>query len=427
MTYEFHVIIVPLYPWDLCTPKNFEELELLTEIIDRLFCFLSPYKEKKEPNEGGPVPISTTNSNEHSPIALLSSRLPHMMSQIKFSNREITSKERFESVLNQLKIEHLFATSFAIELISSSIDVFDGWDGHFYYERLSALLDETLFGVKIPFQWAGEEDLRPNIVLTACRTILCDNISEVRNFAKDFGLLKVTDELFVGSENKTISQNMFNFLWEPWNKVCIFNPIVTLKPEVLVNEDIHKTETELSFLISLIHSISTSYVIVKSIEGVCANLEWSSWYVDELFQTFEKSFCWLQRNFTSIENDYFKIERRIKRNVTPTARWSTSPTYMRLVEQQYGEPFFPFIGDALPFFDHFLAKKYSIPSKALRKTIGEELSLLSESLSRFMKELFGSRDSWHGFLNSKISRNRLSIALIGLLITMFLNIFLKIF
>jgi len=418
------VIIVPLFPWETRIPRDFNDLITLMKITSRLFSFRSVPIKKEDSKE---VIISTAAqlvdimaSPEKTPKALLSSRLPYIIDEVN-SLRNITNivKEKAQEQFDTLKIEEAYASDFAIEIISSSRDVLWRWREDFQYNLLSERSSDFLYEMDEPFPIA--------ISVVACRIILCDNLSELKIIVEELGLEKIKEGLYIGGEKTSIKYNMFNFISGPWREIFISNPIATLKPENLIEQGYHDTVDELGFLLSMIHSIGKFYVISESIKYIRANLEWSSWYLDDLFERYESKFCWVQRIFSNLEKGVYKVEKDIKSQVLPLSRIVTSPESVTLIERVYGADFLPYIGNFLSLLRDFRAEKYKIPIEDLIKSAFDNLRSSAKDIIQFRKEFSSSRDSWKELRRSTVTRNQLLLALLGVLITLVINILLKLF
>jgi hypothetical protein len=414
---EYHVIIIPLFFWETAAPKSLNDLKKLMQITGRLFGFQLLLRKNESTRESS---NNIMSSSKTSPKALLSWRLPHIIHEVG-SIKNITEiiKEKAAEQFATLKIEEAYASDFAIELISSSIDVFWRWQDDYQFDQIATKLSDILYEVSNPFPGA--------VSIVVCRIILCEDITELKTIAENYQLNEVITGLCIGGEKTPtdIQYNIFNFIRHPWRDIFISGPIVTLKPEILRSQGYHSTIDELSFLLSMIHSIGKFYVISESIKGVLANLEWLSWYSDELFEEFESSFCWVQRNLTNIEKHLHKIEKEIKSEVTPLSRIATSPESVALIQQVYGVEYLPYLSSFFSIMDNFRIKKYNVPTEDLKKAVWNDLKLLSRRLAQFCKEFSNTRDSWKELRRSRITTNQLLLSLLGILLTLIINIILK--
>ncbi|MEM3573241.1 MAG: hypothetical protein QXJ62_03305 [Nitrososphaeria archaeon] len=339
------------------------------------------------------------------------------MDQIK--NITDTIKEKAPEQFETLKIEEAFASDFAIELISSSVDVFWRWQNDLQFDQIAHKLSDVLYKLSSPFPGA--------VSIVVCRIILCEDFSELKTIAEKYRLEGVVKGLYIGGENTPIhiKHNIFNFIHHPWRDIFILGPVATLKPEIQRAQGDYETIEELSFLLSMIHSIGKFYTISESIKGVLANLEWSSWYLDGLFEKFESDFCWIRRNFTNLEKHLRKIEKEIKSDVIPISRIATYPESVNLIQQVYGVEYLPYLSSFFSFMENDRIKKYKIPSDNLKEAVWNDLKLLSRRLTEFWKEFSNSCDSWKELRRSRITSNQLFISLLGILLTLIANILLK--
>ena len=411
---EYHVIIIPYFPWETATPKSLDDIKKLMKITGRLFGFQLLLRK----NEKASDPSDIMSSPETISRALLSWRLPHIIHEVG-SIKNITEiiKEKAQEQFATLKIEEAYSSDFAIELISSSMDVFWHWQNNFPFDQIAIKISDTFFELSKTFPVA--------VSVAACRIILCEDFSELKTIAKDYQLDEVTTGLYIGGENTPVRHNIFKFAQSPWIDIFISDPIATLKPEILQSQGYHETVEELSFLLSMIHSLGKLYTISVSIKGVLANLEWLSWYLDDLFEEFESGFCWVQRNLTNIEKHFHKIEKEIKSEVIPLSRIVTSPESVDLIQQVYGEEYLPYLSSFFSIMDNYRIKKYKVPAEDLKKAVWNDLKLLSRRLTQFWKEFSNTRDSWKEIRRSRITTNQLLLSLFGILLTLIINIILK--
>jgi hypothetical protein len=364
-------------------------------------------------------PIDIVASEEH-PKALLSWRVPHIIHEVgPLHNITNIVKEKAPKQFDELKIEETYISDFAIEIISSSIDVFQEWQLDFEYDQLSRRLSTFLYEIKKPFPGA--------ISIVASRIIIVDEISQLDAIVKEYKLEQIEEGLFSGGEGSPIRYNMFNFISSPWRQIFLSNPIASLAPEKLSKEGYYKTMDELSFLLSMIHALGKFYVISESIKSIGANLEWSSWYLDDLFENYESKFCWFQRNFSNIEKGLHKVQKEIKSEVLPLSRLVTSPESINLIERVYGVEYVPYVQSFLSILRRFEIEKYKVPVKELINSIFDDLKSLARCIHKFWEEFSASRDSWKELRRSTVTRNQLLITLFGILTTLFINILLKLF
>ncbi|MEM1558433.1 MAG: hypothetical protein QXI11_04305 [Thermoproteota archaeon] len=94
---EYHVIFIPLFPWETFPLRSFNDLKKLMKIIGHLFGFQFLLKENKSVSnddtvvvslaelgekESASSPVGMTSSLESIPKALLSPRLPHIIHEV---------------------------------------------------------------------------------------------------------------------------------------------------------------------------------------------------------------------------------------------------------------------------------------------------------------------------------------------------------
>jgi len=318
-------------------------------------------------------------------------------------------------------------------LVSSSIDVFSDWSD-VSYRYLCRDLFEFLFGIHKP----GQLKVGPiqvskvhSDLIVVCRIILCDNLVELQTVAKTLELKATVKRLYMGGQNEQVNDNMFNFISTPWTNLYVPNTIATLKPEKLVRKDF-ATDDKLNFLMFLVHSLGKFYVIYESMESICANLEWSSWYLRRIFETYESGFCWLQRIFLDITKNLDKIENEMRELVWPLTRIKTAPDAIALIERQYAGDFLGVnIGGFISVAQDLRLKKYTKPTSKgfsgeefLKKFI-EGLESLAEAITYFVNQFKDTSNSWKELQRSDRAKNQLLVTLFGVISTLILNVIIR--
>jgi hypothetical protein len=410
---EYHVLTIPVFPWMMLKPETLNDLITLIEAAGRLFSFkLESAKERKVKNSR----------------ALLSRRLPYVIRETYpvYNITEVLKKKAPEWS-NVLEVEEGYVSNFAIETISSFTsfkEIFQRWPpwrDDYPYESLAGQLSNFLWGINNPF---------PKdpfcIVVVNCRIVLCDSFSELADIAKEYDLQEIEKGLYVGRENTPYTYYMFNFIQRPWDEIHISNPIVTVKPELL-EKQCNATRYELGFLISFVHSIGKAYAISESISLFLAILELSSWYLDDIFKNFESSFCWVQRNFTSLEKDLYWKERELKSSILPLSRITTSPESVDIIQKVYGMEYIPELGSFFSIICDPKVKKYKIPSDELYKAVLDNIRLLSRGLTRFWKDYANAKNTWLDIRRFRVANNQLRLSLLGILASLIANLILRFF
>jgi len=290
LTTKYHVVIVPAFPWDDIKLDNFQNISRLMEIVSEIFRFqLSSDK-------------LTKNSTALYSRADVSNEVPRLY-DITLETQE-KEKELSKEVGIELNIEKAFATEFAIELVSSSPSVFYKWSNNFAYNRVCQSLSGLLYnGMSRSMSYPA----------AVGRIIVCDDVLQAKAIATKYNLDEIAEALYVGGSKTPVDfrKNVFDFRLEPWIGTSLFTPIVTLKPELLRANGHLSTMIELSFLLIMIHSLGKFYSISRSIESVCALLEWSSWYMTDLFDNYEAKFCWIQRTFPVLKEVYTTLKKSL--------------------------------------------------------------------------------------------------------------------
>ncbi len=402
------------------TPDSLEDLRQLMKIVSRLFSF----RFLKEPRIR-----EVQNQFDWGP--LLSHRLSHIKHEV-FRTYDITQEimQMAEGEAEVLKIERGYATDFAIELVSSSISLFSEWTDLHYDDMLKKLF-RFLFDLPKPDRRVKLENEKevPVFPVVACKIILADNFSELASFAEGLDLRETRKGLYIGGESIPVKENMFNFLPYPWSDLYIPNTIAVVKPEKLPLE-YYRTDDYLNYLITMIHSIGKFYVIYESIGKICANLEWSSWYLSRLFTKYESQFCWIQRIFSDKTKSLSEIENEIREQVFPLTRIETAPDAITLIEEQYGEDIFDVnYRSFIETVDDSRLKEFSwskkISGEEVKESILGRLKLLAKKMIDFNKQFEEKANFWKGIWRSSREKNQLLVALFGVIFSLVLEILLR--
>lgn len=402
MTVEYHIMIIPVYPWDDIKVNNLDTLNQLIKIMDGLFKFqLSP-------------DLSTQNTT-----SLFSGRIAHVTNEVPYIYDITTAaKEANKEMIHNgfdLKIENAYATKYAIELVSNSSDIYKLGNNYRYIgicNNLSKLLFE---GMNRPHCYQS----------SIAKIILCDNLAEAKAIAVNLGLQKITEELYIEKrKSPPIRDRVFNFRSDLWTGSYLLNPIVTVKPEAI--SDYHTTD-ELSFLLMMIHSLGKFYSVFRSMRSVSASLEVSSWSLSELMNNYEAGFCWVQRNFQNIEKKLYKFEQQAREIISFWMRLSSSFDSIVKVYREYGEDFlnlewgtFQFILENQSFKNYFNKKS----SSRLEKFMVDEIKEFASQISDFWREFSKVCNSWKNNRRSIVEHHQLLLSLIGIFSAIIFDILL---
>jgi hypothetical protein len=422
---EYHIITIPYFPWTTYDPKSLEALVKLTHWINTFFRF--------EVNENGKIERSNhimvetaasmeLTSTTSTPRTLLSYRLPQVLDVME-NVKDITEivRESAPKEFNILKVEEVYETEYALEIISSSLDTML-FGNELYLDMLLGKLSNNLYTIDKQFSHATR-------ILT-CKIILCDNLSELKSIASKYELEGLNETLYIGSE-KTLDglrTKMFRFIREPWNRIYILNPLACLKPEAFEREYCQQKD-ELAFFLSLIYSLGKTYMILSSCRQVVAVLEGLPWYIDDVLEKFELEFCWIKRYFYTVEKDLHKVKKKIELNILPFIKMSTSLESIELLEDIYGFEYFHEIKSLLrtlstPLLQEYM-ERFNIHGDELVKAILKELKFLSRRLTSVFKEFTEAFNYWREYRRSKIMINQLRLALASILLTLIINILLR--
>jgi hypothetical protein len=403
MAMEYHVVIVPLAAWESCVPRTIPELTALMRAVNRYFSF-NPMKYQA-------AGLSESRS-------LLNERLPFLKHEVR-EICEITNgaKKEAEDIVGKLNIENVYATDFALEIVSSSPKILADWRKDWDYERLSSRLVRHLFEPELPFHSSiqgVDAASMPMPSVATCRVVLCDNVSEVERLAGELKLRKVTNALYMGNEKTTVGCNIFNFIpRKPWHKVFVLEPVVTLKPDKI--EADYKTEDELGYLLALVHSLGKFYVISESIRGFCAALEWRSWFIEDLWLEYEKGLNWREKRFSYLEEDIHRIKVDLYQTIYPLVRLISSPGIQHLIASQYGVEPIPYWSEFSQLLDRgkfqAIFGKYEIQSDQIKKSVINDLRMLAAKLEEFLDRFSKSLDARLQLRSLKVGYNQLLLAI----------------
>jgi hypothetical protein len=180
----------------------------------------------------------------------------------------------------------------------------------------------------------------------------------------------------------------------------------------------------------MVHSIGKFYVIYESIGKICANLEWSSWYLSRLFTKYESQFCWIQRIFSDKTKSLSEIENEIRELVFPLTRIETAPDAITLIEEQYGEDIYGInYRSFVQTVDDSRLKKFSwskkISGEEMKKSILGRLKFLAKRMIDFNKQFEENTKFWRGIWRSSREKNQLLVALFGVIFSLVLEILLR--
>lgn len=128
MSEEYHVIAISLFGWETCTPKNLSELKTpMTAAIGYLVSNHSIWIKARQ--------------------KIKPKLLPYLGNEADRSFHNITYflKEDAGKLYEKLAVKEAFRTDFAIELVSTSPEIFDDWINDYLYSKLIGQLTNVLF------------------------------------------------------------------------------------------------------------------------------------------------------------------------------------------------------------------------------------------------------------------------------------------
>jgi hypothetical protein len=386
-------------------------------VASRLFCFKRFEKER----------VDLSSETFGRPI--LSGRLPHIANEV-YRISEITDQVNrlAQEEVTELKIERIYATDFAFELVSPSIALFSKWS-KLTYDNLCRRLFSFIFDFPKPtpakIRQIKVDKVQVNSVVVF-RFVLCDNLTELQSISKELKLLKKSSTFYLGGEQgSSVNDNTFNYVSDVWQNLYLPNTMATVKPEKLD----YKAQENLFYLMCYLHSLGKFYVMTESARGTSANLEWSSWYINTLFDKYEAALCWTQKNFSDATKNLTTSENKIRELALPLTLIITNPEAIDLIQQQYGEDFY---GVDRGLFFHLVKddriKDYVFPSVSdfsgdeLFKSFSSSLKSLASSIRTFLAEFRTSAESWKDVQRSKRAQNQLLVSFSGVILTLVVSI-----
>ena len=390
------------------------------KVMDRFFGFDPSEVENErkdsrdsEPTEIRLVPLSEAESRESEldiHQSLFRSWLPWMKHEITRSE-EITdyAKEVARDLVENLKIERVFMSNYGLELVSSQQDmILPIGSDHLYRELVERFASRLFKGIGSTFTVNDEPSPVGVMAIVAnLRVAVCDDQSEADKVASSLGLEKKKEGLFIPNEGSKAYTNGFNFILPPpWSDLFM--------PQVIAVSLRDSSEYMLSAFGSytaLVYAIGKLYTITESIRNVCANLEYSSWFLDDFFRKFEHSFNWLKRNLTNLETEIYQLIKSVRAPVQRFTLWTTFPEAIQVIRSVYGAPLYPHVDDTLGIVLDERHKEYTRDPQELRKSFDESLGLLSRFLDRFLNDLRNYGDAWRGLHRSRVSHNQLLLSL----------------
>jgi hypothetical protein len=383
--------------WDDIKIRNLDSLNQVITVIDNLFKFHSS---------------STAHGRATS---LFSGALAHVTNEApRIYDITNVAKEANTKLVQDgfdLKIENAFATDYAIELISNSKEIHTK-GGDYQYNKICCDLSSTLFdGMTRSFCYHA----------ALAKIVLCDDVVEAEALAKDSGLKKVTEELYIEyNEFPLATDPIFKFRSEgPWPESFFSNPILAVKPQGI--KDYH-TVDELSYLLVAIHSFGKFYSVVRSMRNISASLEISKWTMSKIFDNYESRFGWLQRNFQNIGKDLYKFEQTALERIGFWKGLSSSFESALNFYREYGEDFMELGWASLHWvlenerFEHYFTRRSSTENLIAEfdPFVVKEIKLFGSEITDFWNEFSRVSNNWKDNRNTTLQYHGLLVSLIGI-------------
>ncbi len=385
---RYHVICIPLYFWGLYEIKTKDQLLSFANVLSRMFSFeyIKELEETKSEN------ISTLDSH-------------FVWNSERYYVREIT-KLVDKNLIDSLHIEQIFITDYSFEIISSNSEIFSPNDS--IYSKLASEISKFTF--KNCFKNRDNNIFEHPAVVISTKIITCDTADEIEELSKENESEKVAECFYIDKCTP------FFFKDAIWNKISIPDLIITLKPEIMAEnmDKFHLTADKFGLYVSLVHAIGKIFIVSESIHGACANLEITSWNLDEICENFESTFNYRKANFYNTEKEYYKLFREFKESVQLLTLLA-NPIYTQIVEQEYGD-IVPKLNCSLGTLADDRANEFLQNQYEIINTIMEDKKVFGKTLMKFLDNFHNTVNSWREINRSKINHNQMMLTMFALIV-----------
>ncbi|HEY9205927.1 MAG TPA: hypothetical protein VIO58_08395 [Candidatus Methanoperedens sp.] len=381
---RYHVICIPLYFWGLYEIKTKDQLLSFANVLSRMFSFEN-IKELEE----------TISEN----ISILDSHFV-WNSEIYYV-REIT-KFIDKNFIDSLHIEQIFITDYGFEIVSLNSEIFS--PNNAIYSKLASEISKFTF--KNCFTNGDNNIFEHPAVVTYTKIITCDTADEIEELSKKNELEKVAECFYIDRCTP------FFFKGAVWNKISIPDLIITLKPEIMAEnmDRFHLAADKFGLYVSLVHAIGKIFTVSESIHGACANLEITSWNLNEVCENFESEFNYIKANFYSSEKDYYKLFREFNESIQYLTLLA-NPKYTQIIEKEYGD-IVPQLDSSLDVLSDDRANEFLQNRHEIISTIMEDKKVFGETLIKFLGNFHYTINSWREINRSKINHNQMMLTIL---------------
>jgi len=437
---KYHTLVTPLFYWALFIPESFEDLQTITRSVSNRFSyplytlrrkpavnarqkeakrFIAKFKLYGEKNK------SSLLERKFSRDCILSHPLPYLKHETG-RLRDITSliRTRFPKQCAEYDVTEVGITKYAFEIIANrpnipepivklfikgvEKDLFQNERIHFHY------------GMK--FEGDPNPDWKPDpFVISLVKIITCESKEEAQEIVKEQDMKQITPELFIGDDNH---DNIFSFLGDLWRELYLPNLIVCVDPREMKE---YKSREQLGYALSLVHSLSKSYVIIDSLTDVIGSLEYQSWFIEEIRMNFENDFNRVSRLLRNLSSSVIREKERMMRPVRTMISFSQNKEISQIIFDLWGASNLDFIGNLTSVmeagnrYDEF---ELEINIDDFRKQLIELMDNRLRNLEIVLKKYSDEFNSWIQLYNSSITQTRLLFAVIS---TIVLFLFERIF
>jgi len=385
---------MPLYDWSSYSSEDFQKLENLMKIVGTLFSF-------------------KLVSDNHDSESIFNLSLPFLRNFV-IQKMDITNyvKTLSEANFDKLKIEKVYLSNYAIEFISQKESIIRRENRSIIYDIIKNTIED----------YSSEENVYMFSNAVNIKYIICDDINELNLIKSSYDLKEYQNGIFMGDEN---SDKIYNdYLYDFFGKYIKFkgkNPIAFLKINQLEQKYGYQGLDSVGRFISVWYGLGFIHIFTESINSLSGSLEYSTWFLDNIFNEYEKNLCYLQKNILSQNRNVTTKIRNIQDHVTYILKFTSGDSFHRIL-RTYGEYFPPIISDSLGIIDDAEKNGYSLSHEEIRKQMNKSLSELSKTLKIFYDELNISKNNWLKIHADTIMNNKFIITMLASILTLFLTV-----
>jgi len=312
-----------------------------------------------------------------------------------------------------LKLEKVFLLDYGIEFISDNEFILNS-DGqtniNYFVDNIIKKfhnVDETIYiysdSVKL-------------------KIIVCTNIPELKGIVEEYKMKELKKGLFLGTEKSNYKFN--DVIFDSHGDHLRYyerNPVAFLEPQKTDEIYGYRGAENIGAFLSIMYSIGFYHILFESISSISGNLEFSSWYLTDLFDNIENDLCYLQRNFFSQRK---KINEKIKNawnKVNYLLSFSNEKAYHRISET-YGGYFPSIVYDSINAIKYAEINEYKFAYTPIKKEVGNNLVNLSDVLRHFYDELISNKNEWFKTHSDNLINNKFiittALSFIALILTL---------